>query len=173
MSPNDIFSQMPESTSTAILSDIFEHEKVLYKNLIENLAKQRKLRPVFVERKPRVERFAWIKDALGRKQNEPIAANFLQIWLVNRHAAMLCDFLDSLGIAHDENGTVDTIPPQPDKAALETAVNGLLGKYDQAFVAVYLNAFQALDDTGWPALGEILAEDARLNLGTAVTAVAK
>ena len=65
MSPNDIFAQMPESTCATMLGEMFENEKPLYKNLIDNLAKQRKLRPVFVERKPRVERFAWIKEALG------------------------------------------------------------------------------------------------------------
>ena len=164
MSPNEVFAQMPESTFSSMISDIFENEKPLYKNLIENLAKQRKLRPVFVERKPRVERFAWIKDALGRKQNEPVAANLLQIWLVSRHAAMLCDFLDSLGIKHDDNGTVDQIPPQPEKPALENAVASLLAKYDPAIVAVYLHAFQALDETGWPILDELLAADPRLHL---------
>jgi len=162
---------MPESTFTAMLADLFENEKVLYKSLIENLAKQRKLRPVFVERKPRTERFAWIKDALGRKQNEPIAANLLQIWLVNRHSAMLCDFLDSLGIKHDDNGTVEQIPPQPEKAALEAAVGVLLGKYDPAIVAVYLHAFQALDETGWPLLDEIIAADPRLQLAAPAPAV--
>jgi len=164
MSPNELFTQMQGSTCTAMLSDIFENEKPLYKNLIENLARQRKLRPVFIERKPRVERFAWIKDALSRRQNEPIAANLLQIWLVSRHPAMLCDFLDSLGIKHESNGTVDTIPSQPEKAVLETAVSALLAKYDPAIVAVYLHAFQALDDTGWPHLDEIIAAEPRLQL---------
>ena len=153
-----------------MLSDIFENEKPLYKNLIENLAKQRKLRPVFVERKPRVERFAWIKDALGRKQNESVAANLLQIWLVQRHSPMLCDFLDSLGIKHDDNGTVDQMPPQPEKAALEAAVIALLEKYEPPIVAVYLHAFQALDETGWPLLNEIIAAEPRLHLGTPATA---
>ena len=164
MTPNDLFIQMPESTSTAMLADLFENEKLLYKNLIENLAKQRKLRPVFIERKPRTERFAWIKDALGRKQNEPIAANLLQIWLVKRHSPMLCDFLDSLGIKHDSNGTVEQIPTQPDRPALENATSALLEKYDPSIVAVYLNAFQALDETGWPLLDEIIAADPRLQL---------
>jgi hypothetical protein len=164
MSPNDIFAQMPESTSSSMLADLFENEKPLYKNLIENLAKQRKLRPVFIERKARTERFAWIKDALGRKQNEPVAANLLQIWLVSRHSAMLCDFLDSLGIKHDDNGTVDQIPPQPEKSALEAAVNALLEKHDPSIVAVYVHAFQALDDVGWPVLNEIIAADPRLQL---------
>jgi hypothetical protein len=120
---------------------------------------------VFVERKPRVERFAWIKDALGRKQNEPVAANLLQIWLVSRHPKMLCDFLDSLGIEHDDNGTVDHMPPQPEKPALEAAAAVLLEKYESAIVAVYLHAFQALDETGWPLLNEVIAADPRLQLG--------
>jgi hypothetical protein len=147
-----------------MLADLFENEKPLYRNLVENLAKQRKLRPVFVERKPRVERFAWIKEALGRKQNEPIAANLLQIWLVSRHSAMLCDFLDSLGIKHDDNGTVDQIPPQPERAALEAAIAALLEKYESWIVAVYLHAFQALDETGWPVLDEVISADPRLHL---------
>jgi len=50
---------------------------------------------------------------------------------------MLCDFLDSLGIKHDDNGTVDQIPPA-EKPALENAVASLLAKYDPAIVAVYL-----------------------------------
>jgi len=170
MSPNDIFVQMPESTSSSMLADLFENEKALYKNLIENLAKQRKLRPVFIERKPRVERFAWIKEALGRRQNEPIAANLLQIWLVSRHSPMLCDFLDSLGIKHDDNGTVDQIPPQPEKAAIEAAVSALLEKYDPSIVAVYLHAFQALDETGWPILDDIIAGDSRLQLNASAPA---
>ena len=162
MSPNDIFVQMPETTCAAMLAEMFENEKPLYKNLIENLAKQRKLRPIFVERKPRAERFAWIKEALGRRQNESFAANLLQIWLVSRHSAMLCDFMDSLGIKHDDNGTVDNIPPQPEKPALETAVAALLAKYDPSIVAVYLQAFQALDETGWPLLDDVIAADPRL-----------
>jgi len=168
MSPTDIFAQMPESTATSMLSDLFENEKPLFKNLVESLAKQRKLRPVFIERKPRAERFAWIKDALGRRLSLPVAANLLQLWLVSRHSAMLCDFLDSLGIKHEDNGTVDNIPPQPEKAALEGAVNALLEKYDPSIVAVYLHAFQALDDTGWPLLEGIIAGNPRLQLAAPV-----
>lgn len=166
MTPNEIFARMTADSANHIFGSIFEKEKPLYKNLIESLAKQRKLRPVFIERKPRPERFAWIKEALGRKANEGIAAHLLQIWLVSQHAPLLCDFLDALGIKHDENGTVDELPPAPGRAALEPAVETVLAKHDREVVAVYLHAFQALDDQGgWPALGEILASDERLRLG--------
>jgi len=167
MSPSEVFAKMSEQTCSVILGELFEHEKPLYRSLIENLAAQRKLRPVFIERKARAERFAWIKEALSRARNEPIAANLLQVWLVKRHPAMLCDFLDSLGIAHEENGTVEQIPPQPERAALETATGLLLSKYEPAIVAVYLHAFQALDETGWPLLDAIIAADPRLRLDAA------
>jgi len=171
MTPNEIFVQMSPGAGAALLAEIFENEKPLYKNLVESLAKQRKLRPVFIERKPRPERFAWIKEALGRRQNEPLAANLLQIWLVSRHSPMLCDFMDSLGIKHDANGTVEQIPPQPEKPALDAAVAALLGKYDPGIVAIYLHAFQALDQNGWPLLNDIIAADPRLHLGAPAAAV--
>lgn len=165
MAPNDIFAQMTPNLASELLGFLFDKEKRLYKAAIEALAKQRNLRPVFVERKPRTERFEWIHQALARKANSAIAANLLQIWLVEGHSALLCDFLDGLGIAHDEHGTVEELPPAPEKAKLSEVINSLLEKYDREVVAVYLNTFQALDDDGgWSTLAEILAEDDRLKL---------
>src|SRR5215212_1387742 len=110
LKPNEIFARMPAAVAEQLLSFLFEKEKPLYKATIDSLTKQRKLRPVFVERKPRPERHAWMKDALGRKSSEAVAAQLLQIWLVGEQRQVLCDFLDALGIAHDENGTIDTLP---------------------------------------------------------------
>ena len=38
-------------------------------------------------------------------------------------------------------------------------------KHDPGVVAVYLHTFQAMDEQGWSTLEELLAEDARLQLG--------
>ncbi len=162
--PYELFANLPPAVSEQLFTFIQEKEKPLYKATIDTLAKQRKLRPVFVERKPRAERHAWMKDVLGRKVNESVAAHLLQIWLVGAHAKLLCDFLDGLGIAHDENGTIEALPPAPTKEALVKAIDPLFEKHDPAVVAVYLNAFQALDEHGWPSLGELLSEDPRLQL---------
>ena len=104
-------------------------------------------------------------EALSRKASDAISAHILQIWLVGQHSALLCDFLDGLGIKHDDNGTVEQLPPAPAKEALEKVINELLQKHDPEIVAVYLNAFQALDDTGWTSLDELLQSDERLRLG--------
>src|SRR3954462_12300620 len=116
--PNEIISLMPATTAQQLFEFLQEQEKPLYKATIDSLAQQRKLRPVFVERKPRIERHAWMKDALSRKQNEGVAAHLLQIWLIGAHKQLLCDFLDTLGIAHDDNGTIEELPPAPPKETL-------------------------------------------------------
>ena len=162
LKPHDVFARMSPAVGESLFSFLMEKEHALYKTTIDTLAKQRKLRTIFVDRKPRLERNAWLKEVVGKKVNEPIAAHLLQIWLVGAHANILCDFLDALGIAHDENGTIENLPPSPSKDDLIKAVNALLEKHDPAVVVVYLNAFQALDDEGWKSLAELLDEDARL-----------
>ena len=161
----DIFAQMPPAVTEQLFTFLAEKERPLYQKTLDTLAKQRKLRTVFVERKPRAERYAWMREALGRKVNETVGAHLLQIWLVGAQAKLLGDFLDGLGIAHDANGTIETLPPAPAKEALATAIDPLFAKHDPGVVAVYLHAFQALDEDGWPALAELLAEDPRLRLG--------
>ena len=168
--PYEIFAVLSPAISDQLFAFLFEREKPLYKATIETLAKQRKLRPVFIERKPRAERHVWMKDMLGRKLNESVAAHLLQIWLVGTQAKLLCDFLDGLGIAHDDNGTIEELPPEPTKEVLIKAVDPLFEKHDPAVVAVYLHAFQALDDKGWGCLAELLAEDPRLQLAAPAAA---
>jgi len=168
--PYEIFAALPPAVAEELFAFIHEKEKPLYKATIDTLAKQRKLRPIFVERKPRAERHAWMKEVLGRKINEAVAAHLLQIWLVGAHSELLCDFLDGLGIAHDDNGTIETLPTAPAKADLSKTIDALLITHDPAVVVVYLHAFQALDENGWSTLAELLVEDPRLQLAAPAAA---
>jgi hypothetical protein len=162
-----IFQRLPPELAGQVFLHLQEAEKPTYRMAIQTLAAQRKLRPQFVERKPREERYQWLQAALGRPAAEQIAANLLQMWLMGTQAPMLCDFLDSLGIAHEENGGIDNLPAAPETGKLREAVDALLAKYPADAVAVYLHSFQAMDIAGWPALGEILAADERLQLAAA------
>jgi hypothetical protein len=47
-----------------------------------------------------------------------------------------------LGIAHDENGTIDELPAAPAKADLVRTIGELRTKHDPAVIAVYMHAFQ-------------------------------
>jgi hypothetical protein len=162
---NEIFAKMPAPVAAQIFTHLAEKEPNLLHATVTTICQQRNIRPVFVERKPKLERFAWIRDGLGRKQNEGVAAHLLQIWLVGAHSKLLCDFLDGFGIAHDEHGTIEELPAAPEKAKIAEVLTDLVTKHDPGVVAVYLHAFQATDENGWKTLEELLQEDARLKLG--------
>lgn len=165
LQPHEIISRLSPALVEQLFAFLYDKERKLYRATIESLAKQRNFRPVFVEKMPTPKRHAWMKEQFARPANAAVSAHVLQIWLVGGHADLLCDFLDALGIKHDENGTIEQLPPAPDKEAVRKAADTILAKHDPALVAAYLHTFQALDDAGgWPSLEELLAEDERLKL---------
>ncbi|MDQ3116003.1 MAG: hypothetical protein M3Q86_05250 [Verrucomicrobiota bacterium] len=166
MKSHEIFQHISPALGQEILAFLQRERTSDYKTVVQGLAQQRKLRPIFVERKAPAERYAWMQAALGRKVTDTFAAHLLQAWLLGAQKQMLCDFLDSLGIAHDADGTVENLPESPSKEKLREVIDQLLAKHPAEQVAVYLHAFHDMDSTvSWPPLGEVLAEDERLRLG--------
>jgi hypothetical protein len=165
LQPHEILARLNPELTNDLFTHLHGSERKLYQATIDTLAKQRRFRPVFIERKQPAERHAWMKEALGRPANAAVAAHLLQIWFVGAHKDVLCDFLDALGIKHDENGTLEQLPPAPAKVELKKAIDLLMGKHTPALVAAYLQTFQALDDGGgWGTLEELLKEEERLRL---------
>ena len=160
----EIFARLSPELTNEIFAHLIEHERPVYKAMIQNIATRRKLRSVFIERKPRDERHVWLKQALSLKSADDIATQLLQIWLLGAHRQMICDFLDLLGIKHDGKGVVDDLPAEPRREALTDAITKLLENHPPEVVAVYLHAFQAMGETGWSMLDEILATDPRIAL---------
>lgn len=168
----EIFSKMSPPLVAEIFGHLQEHEKPVYKAMIQNLAAPRKLRPIFVERKPRKEREAWLQQALSKKGADEITTQIFQIWLLGAQRDMICQFLDKLGIKHDGKGVVEDLPPEPAKDDLFGAIDVLLESRPPETVSVYLRAFQAMDDNKWASLNEILETDPRLTLGEAQNSIA-
>jgi hypothetical protein len=164
MRSHEIFRECPTEVVTEIFVYLYEHEKGVYRAIIQNIATQRKLRPVFIERKPKTERHEWLRQALSRKPADDMAAQTLQIWLLGAQKDLICQFLDALEIPHDGKGFVDQLPPEPSGEKLKAAVDQLLEQHRPEIVAIYLHLFQTMDDAGWKALEEVLIADPRLKI---------
>jgi hypothetical protein len=80
---------------------------------------------------------------------------------------MLVDFLNALGIKNEE-GVVENLPESMDDVKLKSAIETLLAKYPPEAVAVYLNAFNDMNEANWANLKSILESDPRLQLGANV-----
>lgn len=141
-------------------------EKPVFKATLTSLAQQKKLRPVFLERKPRAEQAAWVADNLKLRLSEAIGENVLQIWLLKKKQAMLAAFLNQVGIPHDGNGAVDgDLPATLDAAKVAAAVKDCAEKYPAEELAIYLHLFQLQQPGGWPEVDAALAANPTVKLG--------
>ena len=166
LTAHELFGFMSPSLALEILTYAYETDRPLYRATLGAVAESRKLRPVFLERQPRPQRHAAMLATLARPALDMVASNLLRTWLLKKHKQMLADFLDSLGIAHQE-GVVEDLPATIDEAKLRSAVEALITKYPPEAVAVYLHAFNEMNEVEWPGLRTMLDSDPRLQLGGA------
>ena len=161
---HELIGFMSQGLALEILTYAHESDKPLYRATLGAVAEARKLRPVFLERQPRAQRHATMLSTLARPGLELVTANLIRTWLLKKYNGLLVDFLDALGIPHKE-GVVEDLPATMDDAKLRGAVDTVLGKYPPEVVAVYLNAFDEMNEVKWPNLDTMLESDQRLQLG--------
>ena len=155
--------------SPALSSEIFEYthtnDKEIYRGAVDIVAQARKVRPIFLERQPRTERYATMRSVFSRSNSSLAADNLIRNWLLKKHKPLLTEFLDSLGIKHD-NAVVEEVPKTMEDTKLKQAADHLLSKHPPEVVALYLHAFNSMDDAKWSNLEEMLYTDPRLHLGS-------
>jgi hypothetical protein len=164
MAPPRLFGALSPALASEILEFTFANDKPLYRATLEAVAQSRKLRPVFLERQPRAERHAALISALGRPPLGLAGDTLIRNWLVKQQTALLTDFLDALNIPH-ETGVLQDLPPSVEDAALQSAIEGLLARHPREIVALYLRAFQQMNEGGWANLNARLQTDPLLKLG--------
>lgn len=164
LAAHEIFGFMSPALANEIIEQLHNADKESYRTVLASVAQAHRVRPVYLERKPRAEQHKTIVESLCKPRLESTAVAALQSWLLKQQREMLKDFLDALGIKHEE-GVVDELPKEMPDDKLTAAVEMLLAKYPHEKVAVYLRAFNDLSKANWPNLAKMLDTDPRLQLG--------
>jgi hypothetical protein len=164
MTASQIIAAVSPALGARILDEVHNSDKELYRIALAAVAQAKKVRPVFLERQSRPDRHRSMIAALSRPDLSTITGNVISGWLVKNQSVLLTDFLDALKIPH-EKGVVENLPQTVNDMDLNNAVNGLLAKYEREVVALYLRAFNDMNEANWPNLQKLLETDERLKLG--------
>lgn len=162
---HELLGFMSPGLALEILTFAFESDKPLYRTALAAVAEARKLRPVFMERQPKAQRHQAMLTTLTRPGLELVTGNLIRGWLLKKYKDMLVDFLDALGIPHKDGVVEEDLPTTMEDDKLKGAVDKLLAKYPPEVVAVYLNAFNEMNEVEWQNLKSMLEADSRLQLG--------
>ena len=141
------------------------NDRNVYKSAVATLAGNRKLRPVFIQKKPLVDQYAWIHKTLKIAACDSIGEHLMQAYLMDGQQSMLGMFCDGLGIPHDGKGSVvGDLPKKLDTERLATTVDRLVDLFDPKMFTLYLYCFNMQVPGGWAEISEKLESDERLKL---------
>ncbi|MGN6556153.1 MAG: hypothetical protein ACTHLW_20785, partial [Verrucomicrobiota bacterium] len=145
LTAHELFGFMSPTLANEIVTFTAETDKPTYRATLNAVAEARHVRLVFMERQPKPQRHATMISMLGKPALEMISGNLIRTWLVKKYRAMLTTFLNTLEIPNEE-GVVENLPESVDDAKLRGAVDALLAQFPHEAVAVYLNAFNDMNE---------------------------
>lgn len=164
MTAIQLLQAIGEDLRNEIVSYLQTEQRPAYRAVIQNLAAARKLRPVYVQSKSKVEQAAWLLDQMRLRTNEEVTAQILQIWLLKGQSQMLVTFLDAAGIAHNGEGEVEELPEDIAEDKAEAGAAALLAAYPEKNVALYLHMFQMQKPGGFEGITAVIEKRPELKL---------
>lgn len=161
LNSHELFGFMSPEMANQIMEDTMGDDKEMYKATVSAIAQARKLRPIFLQRQPKPQRNKIILESLARANMSQAADNILRNWLLKSQTGMLKDFLDAIGIEH-EDGIVEDLPGNVTDEAVNNGIDKILEKYSRESVLVYLHAFNSMNDCTWKNLDSMLQSSEHL-----------
>ncbi|MEC5129622.1 hypothetical protein VSU19_22865 [Verrucomicrobiales bacterium BCK34] len=165
MKAYEIFQELKPETAASVFQYLRDEQREVYTASLSSLAANRKLRPVFIQRKPAPAQIEWLVKNVKLRGSGEIAEHVIQLWLMKGHQDVLVGFLDGLGVEHDGEGAADDIPDEFDKKKLKSTVEKLLKDHDPEIVKAYIHVFQLQRYEGWPEITELIAATPALQFG--------
>ncbi len=155
MRSNQVFSRMSPEDSLRFLNQLKEEAPTVARLALGAAAEAFKLRPQFLKKQPKARQADWVRRALGRNVGAAIAEEILASYFMEHRSEMLIEWLDELGVEHEEGALKDT-PECPSKKKLESAVKKFRSGDDAETREILLQAFAAQTSIDWAPLDDVL-----------------
>ncbi|MFP8873848.1 MAG: hypothetical protein VCB42_04770 [Myxococcota bacterium] len=160
MRANQIFAAMPQDQAIEFLQKVAEKSPATFQQALAAACGALKIRPVYLRKQPFQKRAASVRRALSLVNANAIAEEMLAVYFLECRKELLTEWLDLLGVEHEEGILADDEPAQPDAKALEKAIRAFEQKDDDLDRLLLLSAFAAQSAVSWPDLDRYL-EDAK------------
>lgn len=155
MRSNQVFSRMGPEDSLRFLNQLKDEAPAVARLALGAAAEAFKLRPEFLKKQPKPRQAEWVRRALGRNVGAGVAEEVLASYFMEHRSEMLIEWLDELGIEHDE-GALQDPPDCPPQKKLAAAVKKFRAGDDPETREILLRAFAAQTSIDWPDLEAIL-----------------
>jgi hypothetical protein len=155
-----VFAAMTPEEAERMLHVLAKEAPAMFRQAVDAAAVSIKARPVFLRNQSFALRAKTIRRALSRVTANLVADEVLAIYFLECRKALLLEWLDLVGLAHEDGTLKDDAPAEPAASELAAAVEKFRGAGDDPDRELLLRAFAAQSAVDWPALDALLGEKA-------------
>jgi len=156
MKPNQIFAAMSQDRCEHVMSQIAEASPGEFKQIVMSVAIALKFRPQYLLKQPTVSQIRSVRRALARVGSSQLAEELLAIYFLKCHLELLTEWLDLLGLKHEEGILQDEVIESPDPSDLEKHVATFRAVSKDEDRELLLQVFSAQAAIDWPALDALV-----------------
>ena len=151
-----VFAAMSPEEATRVMKTLSEGSPAMFRQAVDAAAIAGKARPAYLRKQPFERRAQAVRRSLSRVATNPVADELLAVYFLECRKALLLEWLDLLGLDHDDGALKEDAPAQPEEKALAAAVEKLRASSgdagDAADRELLMKAFAAQDAIDWSAL---------------------
>lgn len=157
MQPHQIFGSMSQEKCEQIMEKIAKESPEVFRQTVTTAATTLKFRPQYLWKQPIPKRVAAVRRVLARPGSNPLAEELLAVYFLKCRLELLTEWLDLMGLAHEDGMLTDDETPCPDAGELEEKVKKFRSGNDED-CDLLLQVFAGQAAINWPPLDEILAQ---------------
>jgi hypothetical protein len=151
-----IFAAMPPDRAVAVMSELSKNAPQMFKQALFVASTSMNARPTYLQRQPFEKQVAAVRRALSRVAADGVAEEILAVYFLECRKELLVEWLDLLGIEHEDGILEGDSPAAPKKAELQKARDTFCGVDGDDDRSLLLNAFAAQSAINWPDLEMLL-----------------
>ena len=156
MRPNQIFAAMSQEKCGQIMEKISQQSPEAVKQTVAAAAIALKFRPQFLLKQPLEMRVSSVRRALSRTSANALAEELLAVYFLKCRLDLLVEWLDLLGLEHEEGMLKADVVGSPAEAELREKVSRFRAADGDADRELLLQAFAAQAAIQWPVLDALV-----------------
>jgi hypothetical protein len=152
MRSHEVFVRMTPERAAQVMAVLMEKAPAVYTQAVAVTSAAMNARPKFLMRQPAAKRADMVRRTLARVRVNDLAEEVLATYYLEGRRELLTEWLDSVGLEHDEGILKDENPCPPAKEKLEKATKRFLEGDQVEDRELLLRAFAAQSAIDWPDL---------------------
>lgn len=153
---SDVFRTLSPEECQALLREMREEARPLYRQIERVAAATLKVRPVFLGKQPFPKRCEMIRKAMALKSNAEDASEILAMFFMSCHRDDVEELLDGFALEHEDGVLREPSPAPPADEVVKKAVEEFPRGEMARMRGILLRAFAAQSAIDWPLLDEMV-----------------